>query len=190
MEKSCVVWLTGLPSSGKTTLARLLEAELRDRSRRVEHLDGDEVRTRLTKGLGFSREDRDENVRRVAYVAHLLQRNDVFVITALISPYRHARDEARAEIKDFVEVYVKCPLDECVRRDVKGLYRKALAGQIPHFTGVSDPYEPPLAPEVVVETDRESPAESLTKILDALIAGGYVAAGGQQERAPVASRRG
>ncbi len=190
MEKTCVVWLTGLPSAGKTTLARLLEAELRNRGLRVEHLDGDEIRTRLTRGLGFSREDRDENVRRVAYVAHLLQRNGVFVITALISPYRHARDVARAEIEDFVEVYVKCPLDECVRRDVKGLYRKALADQIPHFTGVSDPYEPPLVPQVVVETDRESPAESLAKIRDALIAGGYVAPGGQRAGAPIESRHG
>jgi adenylylsulfate kinase len=143
MEKTCVVWLTGLPSAGKTTLARLLEAELRNRGRRVERLDGDEVRTRLAKGLGFSREDRDENVRRVAYVAHLLQRNGVFVIIALISPYGQARDKARAEIKDFVEVYVKCPLEECAHRDVNGLYRKALAGEIPDFTGVSDPYEPP-----------------------------------------------
>jgi adenylylsulfate kinase len=184
MEKSCVVWLTGLPSGGKTTLARFLEDELRRRGRQVERLDGDELRTRLTRGLGFSREDRDENVRRVAYVAHLLQRNGVFVITALISPYRQARDEARAEIKDFVEVYVSCPLDECVRRDVKGLYRKALAGEIAHFTGVSDPYEPPLTPEVVVETDREGPEESLAKILDALAAGGYIAAGRRREPPP------
>ncbi len=190
MEKSCVVWLTGLPSGGKTTLARLLEAELRRRGRRVERLDGDEIRTRLAKGLGFTREDRDENVRRVAYVAHLLQRNGVIVIIALISPYRQARDEARAEVKDFVEVYVKCPLDECMRRDVKGLYRRALAGEIPNFTGVSDPYEPPLAPEVVVETDREIQEESLAKILDALGAHGYVAAGSRTSGSPVGSRRG
>lgn len=184
------MWLTGLPCSGKTTLARLLQVELRERGRRVERLDGDEIRTRLTRGLGFSREDRDENVRRVAYVAHLLQRNGVFVVTALVSPFRQARDEARAVIKDFVEVYVKCPLDECARRDVKGLYGRARTGEIPNFTGVSDPYEVPLAPEVVVETDRESLPQSLAKILDALIAGGYLIAGGPKGRDPVESRRG
>lgn len=174
MTPGCVIWLTGLPSGGKSTLAVLLEQELRDRDLRVERLDGDEVRTRLTRGLGFSRQDRDENVRRVAYVARLLAAHGVFVITALISPYRATRDEARAEIGRFLEVHVRCDLQECIRRDVKGLYRRALAGEIAAFTGVSDPYEPPLAPEVVVETDREAPAESVAKILDGLAAQGYL----------------
>lgn len=169
-----MVWLTGLPSGGKSTLAGLLEGELRARGLPVERLDGDEVRTRLTKGLGFSREDRDENVRRVAWVAGLLARHGVCVITALISPYRRAREEARAEIGRFLEVHVACDLQECIRRDVKGLYRRALAGEIANFTGVSDPYEPPLAPEVVVETDRETPEESVRKILDGLAAQGYL----------------
>jgi len=190
MERACVVWLTGLPSGGKSTLARLLEGELLRRGRPIERLDGDELRTWLTRGLGFTREDRDENVRRVAQVARLLQRHGIMVITALISPYRQARDDARAQIGDFVEVYVKCALDECMRRDVKGLYRKAVAGEIPNFTGVSDPYEPPVDPEVLVETDRESQEESLTKILDVLVARGYLAGPSRSDRTPVESRRG
>lgn len=181
MCPGCVVWLTGLPSAGKSTLARLLETELRGRGRRVECLDGDAVRLRLTKGLGFSREDRDENVRRVAFVAQLLARNEVIAIAALISPYRVAREEVRAEIGRFIEVYVKCDVAECIRRDVKGLYRRALAGEIKEFTGISDPYEPPLAPEVVVETDREAPEESVGKILDAMASRGYL--GPAEERA-------
>lgn len=169
-----VVWFTGLPSAGKSTLARLLEGALRRRGWPVEVLDGDEVRLRLTKGLGFSREDRDENIRRISFVARLLARHGVATITAAISPYRGAREEARREIGRFVEVYVQCALDTCVQRDVKGLYRRALAGEITNFTGISDPYEEPLAPEVTVPTDRESAEESVARILARLEALGYL----------------
>jgi adenylylsulfate kinase len=175
-ERGCVVWLTGLPSAGKTTLARGLADELGRRGRAVEILDGDEVRQRLTRGLGFSREERDENVRRVAWVAGLLARHGVVAIVALISPYRDVRDEARVDIPDFVEVHVACATEECVRRDVKGLYRRALAGEISNFTGVSDPYEPPLAAEVTVRTDLETPGESLRHIVAALTRRGYLTA--------------
>ncbi len=171
-----VVWFTGLPSAGKSTLAQKLEKALRRRGLDVEVLDGDEVRKRLTKGLGFSKEDRDENIRRITYVAHLLARNGTVAITAAISPYRAIRDEARAEIERFVEVYVKCPLEVCIQRDVKGLYRRALAGEIPNFTGVSDPYEEPLRPEVTIETDRETPEVGVERILSTLEQQGYLPA--------------
>jgi adenylyl-sulfate kinase len=170
------VWFTGLPSSGKSTLARMLEQVLVQRGQRVEVLDGDEVRLRLSHGLGFSKEDRDENIRRITYVAKLITRCGGVAIACAISPYRALRDDARQEIGRFIEVYVKCALDVCIDRDVKGLYAKALRGEIPAFTGVSDPYEAPLVPEVVVETDREAPEESLAKILGRLEALGYVAA--------------
>jgi len=170
------IWLTGLPSSGKSTLAGLLAERLRGADYPVEILDGDEVRLRLSKGLGFSREDRAENIRRIAYVAKLLTQVGAVAITAAISPYRTLREAARAEIKEFVEVYVSCPLEVCVRRDVKGLYGKALRGEIPAFTGISDPYEPPEAPEVTVETHRESLEESVGKILGALRDLGYLRA--------------
>jgi adenylyl-sulfate kinase len=170
-----VVWFTGLPSSGKSTLARGLEKELRRRACRVEVLDGDEVRLRLTRGLGFSREDRDENIRRIAYVARLLARHGVVAITAAISPFRAAREEARREIERFVEVYVQCGLTTCVERDVKGLYRRALAGEIPNFTGISDPYEEPLDPEIAVRTDAETAEESVARIVARLEALGHLA---------------
>jgi adenylyl-sulfate kinase len=173
--RGCVVWLTGPPSAGKSTLSRVLGAEVAAQGRRVEVLDGDELRARLCKDLGFSREDRDENVRRTAYLAGLLERHGVIVLVALISPYRAARDEARAAIPNFLEVYVRCSTEECIRRDVKGLYAKALAGKITSFTGVSDPYEPPLHPDVVVETDRETIEASAAKILDALSERGHLA---------------
>ena len=170
------VWFTGLSGAGKTTIAHALEPVLRSRGLQVETLDGDVVRTNLSKGLGFSKEDRDTNILRIGFVAHLLSRNGVAVIASAISPYRDIRDQVRAQIGDFVEVYVKCPIDELVRRDVKGLYEKALRGEIPNFTGVSDPYEEPLDPEVVVETDRESVEESLAKVLAAIEQRGYLPA--------------
>jgi adenylyl-sulfate kinase len=166
--KGFTIWFTGLPSSGKSTLARLVEGSLLERGLRVEVLDGDEVRTHLSKGLGFSKEDRDENIRRIGYVCHLLSRNGVAAIAAAISPYRAIRDENRARIGEFVEVYVKCPLDVLVERDPKGNYKRALAGEIKNFTGVSDPYEEPLQPEVVVETDRETPEQSAGRIIQTL----------------------
>lgn len=174
-DRGFVVWLTGLSGAGKTTIAHALAERLRGAGYRVEILDGDVVRQHFSKGLGFSKEDRIENIRRVAYVAHLLARNGVVVITALISPYREGRNYARRLIGDFVEVYVKCPLEVLIERDVKGLYAKALKGEIPNFTGISDPYEPPENPEVVVETDKETVEESVDKIWRALVDLGYIA---------------
>ena len=168
------LWLTGLSGAGKSTLATAVGDELRRRGIRVEILDGDEVRQNLSKGLGFSREDRDTNIRRIGYVARLLTRNGVVVITAAISPYRAVRDEVRREIGAFVEVYVKASLDECARRDTKGLYRRALAGQIPQFTGVSDPYEEPLRPELVVDTEQEGVGESAARVIERLVELGYL----------------
>ena len=169
-QQGFAVWFTGLPSSGKSTLARMLQMELDEAGFAVEVLDGDEVRKRLTKGLGFSREDRDENIRRIAYVSKLLTRVGAVAITAAISPYQESRARARAEIGNFVEIYVDCPLSVCMQRDVKGLYAKAVRGEVPNFTGISDPYEPPVQPEVVVHTERESQEESLNKILEKLVA--------------------
>jgi adenylylsulfate kinase len=175
VNRGVTIWLTGLSGAGKTTISHLLQKELERRGQAVELLDGDVVRTHLSKGLGFSREDRDTNIRRIAFVSKLLTRNGVAVIVAAISPFRNTREEARLEIGRFLEVYVKCPLEELVRRDVKGLYAKALRGEIPNFTGVSDPYEEPENPDVVVETDQETVEESVTKILAALDARGYIA---------------
>jgi adenylylsulfate kinase len=168
-ERGAVIWFTGLSGSGKSTIAQVVEDRLVDAGVPVEMLDGDVVRENLSKGLGFSKEDRDINIRRIAFVAHLLQRNGVFVITAAISPYRAIREEARAMIKDFVEVFADAPLDVCEQRDVKGLYAKARAGEIKGFTGVDDPYEPPENPEVVCRTDRESVEESAQKVIDKLV---------------------
>jgi len=168
------LWFTGLSGAGKSTLAAAVSAELGRRGLPVEVLDGDEVRQNLSKGLGFSREDRDTNIRRIGYVAKLLTRNGVAVITAAISPYRAIRDEVRGEIGAFIEVYVKASLDECIRRDTKGLYRKALAGEIPQFTGVSDPYEEPPAAELVIDTEREEIAESTSRVIDRLFELGHL----------------
>ncbi len=168
-ERGAVIWFTGLSGSGKTTIAHILQDRLVEAGAPVEILDGDVVRENLSKGLGFSKEDRDTNIRRIAFVAHLLQRNGVFVITAAISPYRAVREEARAMIGDFVEVFADAPLDVCEQRDVKGLYAKARAGEIKAFTGIDDPYEPPSGPEVVCHTDRESPEESAQKVIEKLI---------------------
>jgi adenylylsulfate kinase len=178
MSQGFVLWFTGLSGAGKTTLTNALVPVLRERGLKVEVLDGDEVRTNLSKGLGFSKEDRDTNIRRIGYVARLLARNGVAVITAAISPYREVRDEVRALVEGdgaaFVETYVSATLDTLVARDVKGLYKKAIAGEIKQFTGVSDPYEAPLNPELVVETDRETVEESVAKILDQLEEAGLV----------------
>src|SRR5919106_1297288 len=148
-DRGAVIWLTGLSGSGKTTIAHMVEDKLLQAGVPVEILDGDVARENLSKGLGFSKEDRDTNIRRIAFVAHLLQRNGVFVITAAISPYRSVREEARSMAKDFVEVFADAPLEVCEERDVKGLYQKARAGEIKGFTGIDDPYEPPVGPEVV-----------------------------------------
>ncbi len=177
-NKGCTIWMTGLSGAGKSTITGELVPMLRARGCKVEVLDGDVVRTNLSKGLGFSKEDRDINIRRIGFVCHLLARNGVFVISAAISPYRNLRDENRALIKDFVEVYVKASLEACIQRDVKGLYKKALAGEIKEFTGVSDPYEPPENPEVICETENETPAESAEKIVRTLEKLGYFPADG------------
>ena len=168
-ERGCVIWFTGLSGSGKTTIAHVVEEKLLDAGVPVEILDGDVVRENLSKGLGFSKEDRDTNIRRIAFVAHLLQRNGTFVITAAISPYRDIRDEARAMIKDFVEVYADAPLEVCEERDVKGLYAKARAGEIKGFTGIDDPYEAPENAEVIVKTGELSVEESAQAVIDKLV---------------------
>jgi len=166
--KGVTLWFTGLSGAGKSTLANLLAEELRRRGMNVEILDGDEVRTNLSKGLGFSKEDRDTNIKRIGYVCKLLSRNGVVAISAAISPYRAVRDFNREHIGNFVEIYVRCSIDALTRRDVKGLYKKALAGEIQNFTGVSDPYEPPLKPEITVDSERQSVQESLQSILEYL----------------------
>lgn len=160
-----VMWLTGLPGSGKTTIARGLEKELRARDLKFEVFDGDEVRKNLSKGLGFSREDRDTHNRRVIYVCKLLTRNGVNAIVSLISPYRSTRAYARDQLPKFVEVYLKCSVEECMRRDPKGLYKKALTGEINNMTGIHDPYEEPLNPEVVLDTEHDPSGYNIRKVL-------------------------
>jgi adenylylsulfate kinase len=188
MSQGFALWFTGLSGAGKTTLTNELVPHLTEHGIKVEVLDGDEVRTNLSKGLGFSKEDRDTNIRRIGYVARLLSRNGVGVIAAAISPYRAIRDEVRASVEAegvrFVEVYVQASLDTLVARDVKGLYKKALAGEIKEFTGVSDPYEAPLQPEVLVSSDTETVAESAAKILAKLAELGLIA--GSQGKAVAA----
>src|SRR3984893_17582694 len=168
MTKGFVVWFTGLSGAGKSTIAGLLQAELARRGRHAELLDGDEVRTHLSRGLGFSKEDRDTNIRRIGYVARLVARSGGVAVTAAISPYREVRDEVRPQTPNFVELFAPAPIETLVDRDVKGLYRKAIAGEIANFTGVSDPYEAPLHPEVVCDTSRESLQQSLAKVIDTL----------------------
>jgi adenylyl-sulfate kinase len=169
-----VLWFTGLSGAGKSTLAEAVAPRLRAHGKRVEILDGDVVRTNLSKGLGFSREDRDTNIARIAFVAHLLARNGVLVITAAISPFRSTRDDARKLIGDFVEIHVAPPLEECIKRDVKGLYQKAIAGEIKQFTGISDPYEEPLSPELRLDTSRLTIDEGVSRILGTLRELGYL----------------
>ena len=160
------LWFTGLPGAGKSTVSELVAKQLRARGAKVELLDGDEVRRTLSGGLGFSREDRDANVRRIGLVADMLSRNGVIAVAALISPYRAAREEVRASMPDrFVEIHVAAPVEVCADRDPKGLYAKAFSGEIDHFTGVSDPYEPPLNPEIVLRTDQESAEQSAERVL-------------------------
>lgn len=170
-----IIWFTGLSGSGKTTIARILEQRIRASGRKFESLDGDVVRTNLSKGLGFSKEDRDTNIRRIGWVAEVLTRNGVCVLASAISPYRDIRDEVRRNVGSFIEVYVKCSIPELTRRDVKGLYEKALKGEIKNFTGISDPYEEPLNADVVVDTEAEDLQESVGKVLAALEARGLLA---------------
>ena len=168
------LWFTGLPCSGKSAIADRLADILKERGLRVERLDGDIVRQSLTRDLGFSKADRDENIRRVTFVAKLLSRNGVAVLTSFVSPYREIRDESRKEIANFVEAYTKCSLETCIQRDVKGMYKKAMEGKIKEFTGISDPYEEPLNPEILVETDKETLEESTRKVLKRLEELGYL----------------
>jgi adenylylsulfate kinase len=175
-HKGFVLWFTGLSGSGKSTLSRLIEGELRKRGCKVEVLDGDEVRENLSKGLGFSKEDRDTNILRIGYVSKLLARNGAIAITAAISPYAEVRNQCRAMNRNFVEVYAECSIEELTRRDVKGLYAKALSGEIKNFTGISDPYQAPENPEVRINSETQSEEESLHSIMSFLEGQGYIPA--------------
>jgi len=176
MDKGFTLWFTGLSGAGKTTVSSKIAEELKRRGHKVEVLDGDVVRTNLSKGLGFSREDRDTNIRRIGFVCHILTRNGVVAIAAAISPYAEIRRENRELIGDFVEVFVSCPLEKLVERDTKGLYKKALAGEIDNFTGVSDPYEEPENAEIILETEKETVEESVARVLRELEERGYTQA--------------
>ena len=173
-HKGFILWFTGLSGSGKSTVSVPVAQALKKAGCKVEVLDGDIVRTNLSKGLGFSKEDRDTNVRRIGFVGGLLSRNGVIAITAAISPYRETRGDIRDETTNFIEIFVDCPVEECARRDVKGLYAKAYSGEIPNFTGVSDPYESPVNPEIVLKTMEESIEESVTKVLTYLYENDYI----------------
>lgn len=174
MQNGVTLWFTGLSGSGKTTLCRCLDQRLQQMNVRTELLDGDVLRSQLFRGLGFSKEDRSLNVRTAAYLAQLLTRNDIVVLASFISPYRDMRAQIRQSIQPFVEIYVKCSLEECARRDVKGLYRKALSGEIPHFTGLTAPYEEPLRPELIVDTEQHNEDQSTELILAYLIEHSYI----------------
>jgi adenylylsulfate kinase len=172
-QTGVTLWFTGLSGAGKTTISQAIEQKLKEQGYGVEVLDGDIVRQNLTKGLGFSREDRDENIRRIGFVASLLTKHNVIVLVSAISPYREVREQVRQKIGNFVEIFVNAPLTVCEERDVKGLYKKARAGEIANFTGVSDPYEPPLNPEIECRTDLESLDESIDKVFNYLKSVGY-----------------
>jgi adenylylsulfate kinase len=174
-HKGFTLWLTGMSGAGKSTISDQLMARFREGGAKVELLDGDIVRTNLSQGLGFSREDRDTNVRRIGFVSELLSRNGVIVVVAAISPYRATREEVRTRIENFVEVHVSCPVEVLAARDVKGLYKKALAGEVANFTGISDPYEPPEHAEVVVHSDKETLDESVGKVWSELLQRGLIA---------------
>jgi adenylylsulfate kinase len=183
-RRGFTLWFTGLSGAGKTTIAEIVEKDLRVRHGKIEVLDGDIVRTNLSKGLGFSREDRDTNVLRIGFVADLLTRNGVGVIVSAISPFKEVRDQVRRNIgEDFIEVFVDAPLEVCAERDVKGLYKKAFSGEIPQFTGVSDPYEPPNAPELHIKTDEEEPSDSARRVMAYLEELGYLRPVPQFDRA-------
>ena len=169
-----VVWLTGLPCSGKSTISRYLDGAIRETGRNLEILDGDIVRTNLTKGLSFDKEDRDTNVRRVGFVANLLSRNGAAVVCAVVSPYRNIRNELRQNVTNFVEVFVDTPAEICAQRDVKGMWAKAKAGEIKNFTGLDDPYEPPVSPDVHILTQEETVEQSGKKVLDFLKSRGWL----------------
>jgi adenylylsulfate kinase len=182
--KGFTLWFTGLSGSGKSTITQAIEPLLLERALKVEILDGDVVRTNLSKGLGFSKEDRDTNVHRIGFVANMLSRNGVVAMTAAISPYKEVRDEIRAHTETFVEVYTECSIEELTRRDPKGLYKKALAGEIKNFTGISDPYEAPENAEIVVNTEHETLEESLEKIVRSLELMGLIPAGEDNHTSP------
>jgi adenylylsulfate kinase len=174
-HKGFTLWFTGLSGAGKSTISERIFERLKSSGAKVELLDGDVVRTHLSKGLGFSKEDRDTNVRRIGFVCDLLTRNGVIAVVAAISPYRDVREEVRANVGSFVEVYVHCPIEVLAERDVKGLYKKALAGEIASFTGVSDPYEPPVNPEVTIDSSTERIEESVEKVWSQLQKLGFIA---------------
>ncbi|MBT3339521.1 MAG: adenylyl-sulfate kinase [Planctomycetes bacterium] len=175
-HKGFVLWFTGLSGSGKSTISRLFETEMRKRGASIEILDGDEVRENLSKGLGFSKEDRDTNIRRIGYVAKLLARNGAIAVTAAISPYAEVRDQVRRSCGRFVEVYAECSIEELCKRDVKGLYAKALSGEIKNFTGISDPYEAPENAEIVVNSETQSAEESTAIVIEYLEKQGLIKA--------------
>ena len=167
-------WFTGLPCCGKTTIAKKVYDILKDKGYKVEHLDGDIVRKDLTSDLGFSKGDREENLKRVTFVAKLLSRNDIIVLATFVSPYKKRRKIIKKEVKNFLEIYVKCPVEVCIKRDVKGMYKKALAGEIKDFTGVDDPYEEPKDPDLVIYSDKETIKQSVEKVLKKLKEHGFI----------------